>query len=99
MPISADAYPSRAAVDQADSGVSDLADLVHPAYSKIPASDDSPVRETVQPEDLHHNPAAPRPGVSAETLGAMHRPVTTLRHDAAHEPGMPVGWTSAKNPE
>jgi hypothetical protein len=102
MSISADSYPNRGS-GQADSG-NDVGrfmrDNVRPpssGFSDTP-SDDTPERPTVQPEDLHHDPAAPRSGVNAETLGAMHAPQTTIKHGNPTQPGFPAGWTAAKNP-
>jgi hypothetical protein len=101
MSISADSYPSRNSGNNSsgDSG-GDLdrfvSQNVSPSMASAGPSDSTPDRPTVQPEDLHHDPSKVPAGT--ETLGAMYSPQTTLRHDAAHEPGMPAGFTSAKNP-
>jgi hypothetical protein len=94
--ISADSYPSRGAQTKDSGGVP----LAHPLE---PTSDTTPDRPTVDPAvDLHFDLSAPRPNSSVghETNGPGYNGLqTTLRHDAANEPGMPYGWTSAKNPE
>ena len=104
--VSADAYPSRTAVDR-DGGINNLQRFMkhnvrQPTNPATMADDEpTPEREYAGP-GLEHvlPPSAPRPNssVAGETLGAMHRPTDTRKYPAAHEPGMPAGWTSAANP-
>ena len=107
--ISADSYGSSRGSGsnsgQADSGMSNVQRFakdnvrISPEDLATLGTDNSaPDRPTVQQSDLHHDPTAPRSGVNAETLGAMHAPQDTRAYPAAHEPGMPAGFTSAKNP-
>ena len=67
--------------------------------SKLPSTvnDDAPPRQRVEQSDIHRTPGPPPAGV--ETNGARYAPQTTIKHAAAHEPGYPVGLTSAKNPQ
>lgn len=107
MPISADSYPSRAAVNR-DSSNDNLdrfmKDNVRQPTNPVTMADDEPApeREYAGP-GLDHVLAssAPRPNSSAagEVHGAMYSPQTTLKHAAAHEPGFPQGWTGAKTPQ
>lgn len=71
------------------------------AIAQMSASDDSaPEKETMGP-GISGVLSAPRPqsSVSGETNGARYAPQTSVQHPAAHEPGMPAGFTSAKNPQ
>lgn len=109
MSVSADSYPSRSAVERdGGSGNFDkfMANNVHPAYAEAGPSggDDAPPREYAGPgiDHLVASRGAPRPvsSVAGEVHGALHRPVTTLRHDSAAlgENGFPSGWRQAANP-
>lgn len=88
--VSADSYPSRG------NSVADE-DLIRRSYASASLSEETPDRPTVQPEDLHYDRKNIPP--DREVNGAMYSPQTTLKHGAAHEPGMPAGFTSAKAPE
>jgi hypothetical protein len=71
------------------------------AIAQMGSTNDSPPeRETMGPADLMAATAErPQSSVAGEVHGAMYSPQTTLKHAAAHEPGMPAGFTSAKNPQ
>jgi hypothetical protein len=109
--ISADSYPSRGSGSnsgQADSGMNNIqrfaADNVKISpedLATLGKDDSTPDRPTVQPEDLHHNPSAPRPGVTSEVHGAMHSPQTTRSYPSAAlgSEGFPAGWAQAQNPQ
>jgi hypothetical protein len=78
-----------------------MAANVHPAYAgtdDVAKDDSAPEKETMGP-GISGVLSAPRPqsAVSGETNGARYAPQTTVQHPAAHEPGMPAGFTSAKN--
>lgn len=107
--VSADSYPSRGSglsrgnSEQPDSGNLDrfMKDNVNDVYANAgPTGDDAPPRQTVQPGDLHHDPSAPRPGITAEVHGAMHRPtdIRSFPGAAMGTEGFPHGWTQAANP-
>ena len=72
--------------DRAESGTPDLDRFmktwVRPSHAQMKSmhNDPAPERETIQPEDIHRVPGPAPLGV--ETLGAMHRLTTTLKHAA-----------------
>ena len=108
MAISADAYPSRPDVDR-NGGMDNLQrflkDNVRPTRLPSTQNDDAPEREMVGLDVGSHvlaSRGAPRAESSApgETLGAMHRPVTTRSYPSAPlgQEGFPANWRQAARP-